>query len=170
MHRIEIEDRRAGSKLELPVGVPTLNATFDQTADLSGRHNLYFYVPKGTTVVGGFAEGPGRLVNGSSKKVHEFEGKPGYFSVPVGAGEDGQLWKFEFTSGRRVLLTVPPQMARSAEKSFSCLKRWLRKTRGEARPRGVSESLCLWPPLRACHPQAGAVRPHPAATCPIVIG
>ena len=43
------------------------------------------------------------------------EGQPGYFSVPVGAGEDGKLWKFEFTSGRRVLLTVPPQMARSAE-------------------------------------------------------
>lgn len=116
LHRIEVEDRRAGSKLELPVGVPqTFNATFDLTANLSGRYNLYFYVPKGTPVVGGFAEGPGRLVDGSSKKVHEFEGKPGYFSVPVGAGEDGKLWKFEFTSGRRVLLTVPPQMARSAE-------------------------------------------------------
>ena len=116
LHRIEVEDRRAGSKLELAPGLAqTFMATFDQTADLNGRHNLYFYVPKGTTVVGGFAEGAGRLVDGSSKKVHEFEGKPGYFSVPVEKGEDGKLWKFEFTSGRRVLLTVPPQMARSAE-------------------------------------------------------
>ena len=72
-------------------------------------------MPKGTAVVGGFAEGAGRLVDGSSKMVHEFGGKPGYFSAPVGKGEDGKLWKFEFTSGRRVLLTVPPQMARSVD-------------------------------------------------------
>jgi hypothetical protein len=111
-----VEDRRAGSKLELAPGLPqTFNATFDQTADLNGRHNLYFYVPKGTSVVGGFAEGPGKLVDGSSKMVHEFEGKPGYFNLPVKRGDDGKLWKFEFTSGRRVLLTVPPQMARSAD-------------------------------------------------------
>lgn len=116
LHRIEVEDRRAGSKLELQSGLAqTFNATFDQTADLHGRHTLYFYVPKGTSIVGGFAEGPGRLADGSSKMVHEFQGKPGYFSVRVGAGEDGKLWKFEFTSARRVLLTVPPQMARSAE-------------------------------------------------------
>lgn len=115
LHRIEVEDHRAGSKLELPTGIAqTFNATFDQTADLNGRHSLYFYVPKGTTIVGGFAEGPGKLLDGSSKMVHEFEGKAGYFSVPVGAGEDGKLWKFDFTSGRRVLLTIPPQMARSA--------------------------------------------------------
>lgn len=115
LHRIEVEDRRAGSKLELPSGLArSFSATFDQTADLNGRHTLCFYVPKGTRIVGGFAEGPGRLVNGSSKLVHEFDGKPGYFTVPVDPGEDGRLWRFEFTSGRRVLLTVPPQMARSA--------------------------------------------------------
>lgn len=116
LHRIEVEDRRAGSKLEMPDGLAcTFNATFDQTADLGGRHSLYYYVPKGTAIVGGFAEGPGKLLDGSSKLVHEFDGKPGYFSVPVAKGQDGKLWKFDFTSGRRVLLTVPPQLARSAE-------------------------------------------------------
>lgn len=116
LHRIELEDHRAGSKLELVDSLPmTFNAAFDQTASLGGRHDLYFYVPKGTALVGGFAEGEGRLVNGSGEKVHTFESKPGYFSVPVSDGQDGRLWKFEFTSGRRVLLTVPPQMAPSAD-------------------------------------------------------
>jgi hypothetical protein len=116
LHRIELEDKRAGSKLDLPDSLAsTFNATFDQTATLNGRHDLYFYVPRGTDVVGGYADGPGRLMNGSGKLAYEFEGKPGYFKVPVEQGEDGKLWKFEFTSGRRVLLTVPPQMARCAE-------------------------------------------------------
>ena len=52
---------------------------------------------------------------GHKKNAAGKEGRHGCFSVPVGAGEDGKLWKFEFTSGRRVLLTVPPQMARSAD-------------------------------------------------------
>ena len=54
------------------------------------------------------------MLNGAGAKVHEFTSKPGYFSIPVDAGQDGKLWKFEFTSGKRVLLTVPPQMARQA--------------------------------------------------------
>ena len=116
LHRIEVEDHRAGSKIEFPEGIPvTFNATADQTATLGGRHDLYFYVPKGTPIVGGFAEGAGRLIDGSGTKVHEFTAKPGYFSIPVAEGQDGKLWKFEFTSGKRVLLTVPSQLARSAD-------------------------------------------------------
>ena len=116
LHRIEVEDHRAGSRIEFPEGMAaTFNATFDQTAMLNGRHDLYFYVPAGTTIVGGFAEGQGRVIDGTGAKVQEFDGKPSYFSLPVAEGAGGKLWKFEFTSGRRVLLTVPPQMARSAE-------------------------------------------------------
>ena len=115
LHRIEVEDHRAGSRIEFPEGLHvTFNATADQTAMLSGRHDLYFFVPAGTAVVGGYADGEGRVLNGAGAKVHEFTSKPGYFSIPVDAGQDGKLWKFEFTSGKRVLLTVPPQMARQA--------------------------------------------------------
>lgn len=116
LHRIEVEDHRAGSKVAFPEGLPvTFHATADQTATLGGRHDLYFFVPAGTAVVGGYAEGEGRLVDASGTKVHEFTRKPGYFSIPVAPGQDGRLWKFEFTNGKRVLLTVPPQMARSAD-------------------------------------------------------
>ena len=116
LHRIEVEDKRAGSKLELPEGIAqTFVASFDQTATLNGRTNLYFYVPKGTAIVGGFAEGEGRLVDGNGKLAHEFTSKAGYFNVSVPSGAGGRLWKFENTSGRRILLTAPPQMARSAD-------------------------------------------------------
>jgi hypothetical protein len=115
LHRIEVEDHRAGSRVEFPEGLHvTFNATADQTATLGGRHDLYFFVPSGTTVVGGYADGGGRVLDGAGTKVHEFSSKPGYFSIPVAAGQDEKLWKFEFTSGKRVLLTVPPQMARQA--------------------------------------------------------
>lgn len=115
LHRIEVEDHRSGSKLEVLDGMPcTFNAAFDQTATIHGRYDLYFYVPRGTEAVGGFAEGAGRLLNGDGVRVMEFTSKPGYFKVPVAEGQDGRLWKFEFSSGKRVLLTVPPQMARSA--------------------------------------------------------
>ncbi len=115
LHRIEIEDHRAGASIDFLSDLPvTFNASFEQTATLNGRHDLYFYVPKGTRLVGGYADGPGRLLNGSGKKVHEFDGKPGYFGIEVKEGEAGKLWKLEATSGQRVLLTVPPQLARSA--------------------------------------------------------
>jgi len=33
----------------------------------------------------------------------------------VPPGEDGKLWRFEQCSGDRMLMTVPPYLARSAE-------------------------------------------------------
>jgi hypothetical protein len=45
--------------------------------------------------------------------IHEFDGKPGYFNVPVPAGQDGKAWAFGNTAGRRLLMTVPPCLARS---------------------------------------------------------
>ena len=83
-------------------------------ADAPGKRELYFYVPRGTKIVGGFAKGAGRMLNGSGKVVHQFAAKPGYFSVAVPVGEDAALWQFANTGGQRVLLTVPPYLARSA--------------------------------------------------------
>jgi hypothetical protein len=116
LHRIEISDHAAGTSVELAAPAPfTIVSSQDNPAALYGRWSLYFYVPKGTRTVGGFASGPGSLLNASGKKVHEFAAKPGYFSVPVDSGEDGRLWKFENTSGQRILMTVPPCLARNAK-------------------------------------------------------
>jgi hypothetical protein len=89
-----------------------------------GRWSLYFYVPKGTRAVGGWASRianwapriSGTLLDADGRKVHDFgKADDGWFSVPVAAGQDGRLWKFQETHGQRLLMTVPPCLARTAE-------------------------------------------------------
>lgn len=114
LHRLVVNDAAAGTAVNWPEGAPvTLLSSFDDPARFNGRWTLCFYVPRGTKIVGGFASGPGTLVNASGKKVHEFDAKPGYFSVPVEAGQGGKLWQFQNTAGTRTLMTVPPYLARA---------------------------------------------------------
>jgi hypothetical protein len=102
-------------RIDWPEGRPvTIESSFERPAELHGRWSLYFYVPKGTKIVGGFGEGVGKLLDAEGSLAHTFEGKPGYFSVPVPAGHDGRLWKFDFCAGDKLLMTVPPYLARSA--------------------------------------------------------
>jgi hypothetical protein len=115
LHRIEVTDSTQGTLISWQDGLPmTIVSSQEQPAKLYGRWHLYFYVPKGTTVIGGFSDGVGNLADPAGKIVHEFTDKPGYFSVPVPAGEDGKLWSFKNTSGNRQLMTVPPCLARDA--------------------------------------------------------
>ncbi len=116
LHRLEASDAGAGTTVSWPEGVPlAVPAGADTPAVFQGRWSLYFYVPKGTKVVGGFASGPGTLLDGSGKTAHTFDAKPGYFSVPVKPGQEGRLWKFHQSAGQRVLLTVPPYLARNGK-------------------------------------------------------
>ena len=114
LHRVEVTDAGAGTAVTWADGVPmTIVSSPDAPADLHGRWSMYFYVPKGTKVIGGFASGPGTLLDATGKKVHTFDGPPGYFSIPVPAGQDGKAWMFANTAGKRLLMTVPPCLARS---------------------------------------------------------
>jgi Domain of unknown function (DUF4838) len=116
LHRLEVSDRTAGTAITWPDNLPlTLRSSPDEPATMPGRWSLYFYVPKGTRVVGGYSSGPGFLVDPSGKRVHAFEKAPGYFRVPVGEGQDGKLWKFDRCVGQRLLMTVPPYLARSGK-------------------------------------------------------
>jgi len=115
LHRIEVSDGAQGTLITWPDGMPmTIISSQEQPAKLYGRWHLYFYVPKGTQIIGGFAEGEGFLLNPAGKTVHTFPAKPGYFSIPVPTGEDGQLWSFKHCAGNRHLMTVPPCLARDA--------------------------------------------------------
>ncbi|HYH68602.1 MAG TPA: DUF4838 domain-containing protein [Urbifossiella sp.] len=114
LHRVEVTDAGQGTNVLWPAGRPvTVVSSPDAPADLHGRWTLVFYVPKGTKQVGGFASGPGALLDPAGKKVHEFDAKPGYFSIPVPPGADGAAWTFSNTAGRRLLMTAPPCLARS---------------------------------------------------------
>jgi hypothetical protein len=84
---------------------------------MTGRWTLYFYVPRGTEVVGGFSGGHprGSVRDGEGEVVFDFRNmdRAGYFRIPVPEGQDGRLWKFDGCAGRRALMTVPPWLARS---------------------------------------------------------
>lgn len=120
LHRIEVfpptnramvEPGRPGQALTQPAGLDAYNR-------LNGRWSLYFYVPKGTDIVGIYAAGSqrGQILDGDGNPVFAFAEMdlPGYFAVPVPEGQDGALWKFDDCIGRRALLTVPPWLARRA--------------------------------------------------------
>ncbi len=117
LQRLELSDRGKGTRIEWPAALPiTLPATREHPANFNGRWSLYFYVPKGTKTIGGYASaGAGDLLDPDGQKVHTFTKSAGYFQVPVGAGQDGKLWKFHNCAGDRILLTVPPYVARSAD-------------------------------------------------------
>ena len=44
-----------------------------------------------------------------------FGDAPGYFSIPVPDNQDAKLWRFHHGNGRRLLMTVPPYLARNAK-------------------------------------------------------
>ncbi|GEP43630.1 DUF4838 domain-containing protein [Brevifollis gellanilyticus] len=115
LHRIEVTDSTQGTSITWQDGMPmTIVSSMEQPAKLFGRWHLYFYVPKGTKMVGGYSDGEGLMLDPEGKTVHTFSAKPGYFSMKVPKGMDGQLWSFKHTSGQRQLMTVPPCLARDA--------------------------------------------------------
>jgi hypothetical protein len=109
-------DRMMGTQLQFTPGTPVVvRSALGRTTGFGNRWNLYFYVPKGTKYVGGFAYGDGKIHNGDGKVVFTYPPKNSYFSIPVEAGQDGKLWMFESIGGQIGLMTVPPYLARSAE-------------------------------------------------------
>jgi hypothetical protein len=118
LHRLEWSDGGDRTRVVWPENHPmTMRSTLDEPADLAASWTLYFYVPRGTRTVGGFSTGTrGALRDGEGNVVFDF-GKmeePGYFHVAVPVGQDGRLWRFENCTGQRMLMTVPPYLARNA--------------------------------------------------------
>jgi hypothetical protein len=115
LHKITVSDGNDATRVRWDAGMPvTIMSSRREPANLATRWSLYFYVPKGTKTVGLFADGAGTLQDGAGNTVFEFDGrKPGFHSIPVPKGKSGNLWKFHQCTGKRILLTVPPFLARS---------------------------------------------------------
>lgn len=113
LHRVDVSDRSAGNAVTWAAGTPwTIPCGPGEITNLHSRWTMYFYVPKGTKAVAGYSESLGELHDADGKKVFTFGDRPDYFSVPVAGGQDGRLWKFASCLGKRILLTVPPYLAR----------------------------------------------------------
>lgn len=116
LQRLHLSDGSDGTEVTWPAGTSlTIRSNPASPVLLHGRWTLYFYVPRDTKVIGGFADGPGELRDPSGKMIHKFGDAPGYFSIPVPAGSDAKLWCFHHGNGRRLLMTVPPYLARNAK-------------------------------------------------------
>ncbi len=117
LHELQFRDGDGRSLVEFPEGMPvTLNAGFRPQVGFS----LFFYVPKGTDILGGYVDSRYRgIYDNDGNRVVDFEemGGRGYFSAEVPEGQDGKLWFVRTWRGRGEmrLMTVPPQMARSPE-------------------------------------------------------
>jgi len=115
LHKITVSDGNDATRVRWDAATPmTIVSSRRKPANLATRWSLYFYVPKGTKTVGLFADGGGTLHDGAGNTVFKFDAwKPGFHSIPVPKGQAGSLWKFHQCMGKRLLLTVPPFLARS---------------------------------------------------------
>lgn len=126
LHQVETVDGGDFTRIQWPQGMPvTIESGIDTphvTSHFRGAWTLYFYVPKGTSLVGGWAARvanwapriSGRMLDAEGRELLDFaKSEDGWFAVPVPEGQDGRLWKFENSQGVRLLMTVPPYLARS---------------------------------------------------------
>ncbi len=120
LHRLEWTDGSDMTEVIVQSDLPlTIRSTLEDPMRLGGRWDLYFYVPRGTQVVGGYTDSTtGTMLDGDNNVMFDFStmAAAGYFSVPVPDGQDGLLWKFANSRGKRMLMTVPPYLAMSVEK------------------------------------------------------
>lgn len=127
LHRVDIRDGGDHTRIVRPEGMPVVIPSGADTSGAAnhfrGQWSLYFYVPKGTKVVGGWAERiaqwapplSGTLRDGDGQVRYTFaQDRAGWFAVPVPPEQDGRLWKFDQSHGLRLLMTVPPYLARTA--------------------------------------------------------
>jgi hypothetical protein len=128
LHRVLLRDGGDYSYIkwpeEMPVTLPASMETQGVKNQFRGAWTLYFYVPRGTKHVAGWASRiaswapriSGKLVDPDGQAVIDFrETEDGWFKTPVKPGQDGKLWKFVESQGDRRLVTVPPYFARRSQ-------------------------------------------------------
>ncbi len=119
LHRLEIADGGDLTAVSWPAGRPVaIPASPAERTRLHGAYSLVFFVPADAKSVSGYSEqAKGSLRNGAGAVLFEFKTlkQAGYFSVPVPKESAGQWWRLVDASGVKLLMTVPPYLARSAE-------------------------------------------------------
>ncbi|MFO7975774.1 MAG: DUF4838 domain-containing protein [Candidatus Hydrogenedentota bacterium] len=114
LYRITISDGGDRTRVTWPESQP-MALVSSQDGPMSDSYRgwmAYFYVPKGTTVVGFFGGGHGEVRDSHDRPQFWLNGRsPNYYSVPVPEGEDGRVWHIRYANGAIRLLTVPPCLA-----------------------------------------------------------
>jgi len=120
LHRFNLEPGHF-SKLIPANGVPHVVASSPDEVDYPhSKRNRYFYVPRGTSVVGFYTTGAASLFVHYPDKApklaltlaDEETTRGVYVGINVAAGDDGKWWRFHRAAGYQVMLTVPPYFGR----------------------------------------------------------
>lgn len=119
LHWVDVETGGDAANLEPADEGRTwcIKSSTDTPTSFAMNSTLYFYVPKGTKTIGGYSSSAnGRIEDDEGNVVLEFSSinAPGYFNVEVPEGRDGSVWRMRNISGQRLLMTVPPYLARRA--------------------------------------------------------
>lgn len=116
LYAIELSDLAGRSEVEWPVGAPVFfSSGSGRATTAAGVYDAWFFVPAGVEIIAGYSElAEGRIVDASGEPVHSFHAQqdPGYFMVKIGASAKGRFFKFEGARGKKLLMTVPPFLAR----------------------------------------------------------
>ncbi|MFW6060666.1 MAG: hypothetical protein ACODAQ_10825, partial [Phycisphaeraceae bacterium] len=119
LHRVVVEERMSGTTTVWPGDLPrTMRTSMEHANHVHGRDDWYFYVPKGTRVIGAYVSARGgHIANPDGEQVVSFENETfrDYLSIDVPEGQDGRLWRAHRIAGSVQLLTVPPYGAPSPE-------------------------------------------------------
>ena len=110
LHRVTFSDGNDRTKIAFP---PGLIAAFDSSADRGGPDsgNMFFYVPKGTAVLGFYQDTwRGNIIAPNGKK-YALGKKKGYGHFRIPADQTGKVWQLHYVGGNVKLLTVPPQLS-----------------------------------------------------------
>ena len=118
LYRVSWSERMTGTRVQWPEDLlRTVLSNEGADKQVVGRHSWYFYVPKGTEVIGAYSQaGAGGLFSADSERLLDFSETPtDYVSVRVPDGQDGRLWSVRALSGRFRLLNIPPFVAGTPE-------------------------------------------------------
>ena len=116
LYKLTVDDGDDRTQVEWDGGLPmAIKSTADEPMNGNYRDwQLYFYVPRGTKVVGFFGGGHGEIRDSGGRPVFWLNGRePNYYSVDVPDGQDGRFWSVRHGRGAVRLLTVPPYFART---------------------------------------------------------
>jgi len=116
LHQLAVSDGMDCTEVVWPDGTPcTIESSLESVPRQSGRGSAYFYVPRGSKVVGGYADAAGGALHDADGRNVLRLPRGEYFEAAVPGGQDGRLWSVRASPGAVRLMTVPPYFARSPE-------------------------------------------------------
>jgi hypothetical protein len=114
LYKVVIEDGQDRTAVKWGSHLPcAVKSAADEPMNSAyGPWQMYFYVPRGTKVLGLFGGEHGEVCDSAGRSLFSLKGRdPNYYRVSVPNGEDGKFWSVRSGRGAIRLLTVPPYFA-----------------------------------------------------------